>query len=250
MTQPIWKTYLNDHRNFMKKGLSKCYTWVPSAKLDSYGHIFGPIFFKMPKLFRPLIDTTILEPDLTQPNSCPSFPPSLLHSLETLSNLKALILANNSLLGSIPAPVGDLSLLVELNVRFNPLSGPLPEDLRVLRNLHRLDVENIVLFGPVPLSFFSGLTQLQFVVLGYNNFGRVLPNATWRLPKLQLLDVSSNNSRGLWRAWCSLVLMLLLGCSISQTINSRKHCFRNSKTLVSLICPITILRAKFWVLVD
>lgn len=117
-------------------------------------------------------------------------------SLGTLSNLKTLILASNSLLGSIPAPLGDLSLLVELNVGFNSLSGPLPGDLGGLRNLQRLDVGNNVLSGPVPANFFSGLTQLQSVVLGHNNFTGVLPNATWVLPKLLLLDVSSNNFTG------------------------------------------------------
>lgn len=43
-------------------------------------------------------------------------------SLETLYNLKTLILTNNSL-GSIPAYLGNLSLLVKLNVSFNSFFG-------------------------------------------------------------------------------------------------------------------------------
>ncbi|KAJ7978361.1 putative Lrr receptor protein kinase [Quillaja saponaria] len=114
----------------------------------------------------------------------------------TLSKLQYLNLSSNGLTSSIPAPLGDLSSLIDLDLGANSLSGLVPVDLRGLRNLQRMVLGNNLLDGPLLENLIPTPSQLQVVVLRYNNLTGALPDILWSAPRLKFLDVSSNNFTG------------------------------------------------------
>jgi hypothetical protein len=111
--------------------------------------------------------------------------------------LQYLNLSSNNLSSPIPAQLGDLSSLVDLDLSFNTLSGSLLGDLRGLTNLRNMIIGDNLLGGSLPDDFFATLTQLQSIVLRHNHFTGVLPGGLWSLPELRLLNVSGNNFSGM-----------------------------------------------------
>ena len=70
-------------------------------------------------------------------------------------------LAGKGLGGTIPASLGELTMLADLNLRTNALSGPIPAELGGLTNLVRLNLHTNQLTGPVPdLSRMSNLEEM------------------------------------------------------------------------------------------
>ncbi|KAG5018114.1 hypothetical protein AAZX31_06G012100 [Glycine max] len=113
----------------------------------------------------------------------------------TLSRLQYLNLSNNGL-SSLPAELGGLASLVDLDLSENSfVGGGLPPDFTRLRNLRRMILANSMLTGALPGRLFSD--SLQFLVLRQNNFSGSLPVELWSLPRLSFLDVSANNFSGL-----------------------------------------------------
>ncbi|RDY08822.1 putative LRR receptor-like serine/threonine-protein kinase, partial [Mucuna pruriens] len=115
----------------------------------------------------------------------------------TLSRLQYLNLSNNDL-ASLPAQLGAIASLVDLDLSDNSFAGGgLPPDLTRLRNLRLVMLANSMLTGVLPGRLFAGSLQLQFLVLRGNNFSGSLPVELWSLPRLSFLDVSANNFSGL-----------------------------------------------------
>ncbi|KAG7362767.1 RHS repeat-associated core domain containing protein [Nitzschia inconspicua] len=83
--------------------------------------------------------------------------------------------------------------LVEVNVRFNQLSGPLPVELDSLTNLEVFSASFNGLSGPIPE--FSSLRKLNALRLSDNSFTGTLP-AFSRQPDLKSLDLSDNQLVG------------------------------------------------------
>ena len=82
--------------------------------------------------------------------------------LGRLANLENLNLAKNRLTGGIPAALGELSSLVYLSLADNQLTGALPMELGDLSSLRTLSfVRNSGLAGPLPRS----MTRLQLDAL-------------------------------------------------------------------------------------
>ncbi|KAK9108857.1 hypothetical protein Sjap_016917 [Stephania japonica] len=121
----------------------------------------------IPLSFSSINKLTLL--DLSSNSLSRSIPPSL----GTLSNLQFLNLFNNSLAGSIPVQLGGLSRLVEIDLGLNLLSGELDDSL------------------------FSGLFQMQTIVLSRNGFTGGVPDSLWKVPGLRFLDISYNNFTGI-----------------------------------------------------
>ncbi|PKU73485.1 receptor protein kinase TMK1 [Dendrobium catenatum] len=94
----------------------------------------------------------------------------------TCSNgrIVAIQIGNQSLAGTIPKDIANLTALTRLELQFNEISGDLPS-LSSLTSLQTLLLHNN-LFSSIPASFFSGLTSLTGVYLDNNPF------KPWQIP--------------------------------------------------------------------
>ncbi|XP_027333971.1 probable leucine-rich repeat receptor-like protein kinase At5g49770 [Abrus precatorius] len=138
---------------------------------------------------------------------------------ETLGLVKSLMVVrfeNNSLDGYVPQNFNNLTLVTDLLLSNNKLRGPLPNlngmnSLKYLdlsnnsfdesefppwlsnvKNLTTLQMENVNLFGKIPVPLFS-LAYLQNVVLRNNNFNGTLDIGTNYSKQLKLIDMKSNS---------------------------------------------------------
>ncbi|KAF7064331.1 hypothetical protein CFC21_070676 [Triticum aestivum] len=93
-------------------------------------------------------------------------------SVSSLPSLIELNLANNSLTGTIPKMPTSLSAV--LNLSHNHLSGSIPSNIGVLKDLEILDLSYNNLSGPVPSSL-EGLQSLTHLVLSHNHLSGSLP---------------------------------------------------------------------------
>ena len=115
-------------------------------------------------------------------------------ALGDLPALQQLDLSSNSLSGSIPAELGGLAFLAQLNLSSNSLSGSIPADLGDLPVLAQLNLSGNALSGSIPgelgdLSFWT-LSQLD---LSGNDLTGSIPAALGKLTRLQSLDLSGND---------------------------------------------------------
>ncbi|XP_022752329.1 probable leucine-rich repeat receptor-like protein kinase At2g33170 [Durio zibethinus] len=75
-----------------------------------------------------------------------------LHSLNFFffPNLVWLNLRNNSLYGSIPSQIGNLSKLTHLDLSYNTFSGNIPSEISLLRSLELISLSNNEINGSIP----------------------------------------------------------------------------------------------------
>ncbi|KAL0008807.1 hypothetical protein SO802_010309 [Lithocarpus litseifolius] len=117
--------------------------------------------------------------------------PSSIDWLGQLKNLVQLDLEYNSLQGPIPTSLGSLLHLTELGLGGNQLNGTLPESLGQLSELFYFDVSSNHLTGIVNESHFSKLTKLKFLHLSSNSFTLNF-SSNWAPPfQIQYLDMGS-----------------------------------------------------------
>jgi len=122
--------------------------------------------------------------------------------LGNLTNLKKLYLGNhdrldptNRLSGSIPAELGNLVLLEILNLEYNNLTGQIPPELGNLTNLTFLYSSGNSLTGPIPAEI-GNLTELRVLDLRYNNLTGSIPAEIGNLAKLGSLRLRGNYLTG------------------------------------------------------
>ncbi len=116
-------------------------------------------------------------------------------ALGDLTNLEFLGLNDNSLSGSIPAALGDLTNLEKLYLNENSLSGSIPAALGDLTNLERLALDNNDLTGSIPAAL-GDLTKLETLVLNSNSLTGSIPAALGDLTNLEHLDLERNSLTG------------------------------------------------------
>ncbi|KAI9112761.1 hypothetical protein K1719_016264 [Acacia pycnantha] len=115
-------------------------------------------------------------------------------------NLVSLNMSSTSLQGCIPASIGEMRQLNDLDLSYNNLSGYLPQKFGQGNNVLRvLKLSNNNLSGPC-LPIGSNFTYLLFLELNNNNFkGKFqdsLPESFCNLTKLTYLDLSQNKFNG------------------------------------------------------
>ncbi|KAH9553240.1 hypothetical protein CY35_09G108700, partial [Sphagnum magellanicum] len=107
------------------------------------------------------------------------------------------ILADASIVGTLPTAIGDLTNLVILSLTRNPgLTGPIPQEINNLAVLQILDLHNNNFNETIP--DFTNLGDLQELNLCMNKFdGPIDPASIFNTSsKLKVLDLSRNNFSG------------------------------------------------------
>ncbi|KAJ6995164.1 MDIS1-interacting receptor like kinase 2-like [Populus alba x Populus x berolinensis] len=110
-------------------------------------------------------------------------------------NLIKLILRNNSLYGSVPSHIGNLSSLIILDLSLNSISGNIPPEVGKLVSLYLLDFSKNNLSGVLPTSI-GNLSNLSFLYLYENKLSGFIPREVGMLEHLSTLHLSDNNFEG------------------------------------------------------
>ena len=130
---------------------------------------------------------------------------------DTAGRVTRLELPGNGLAGPIPAALGELPLLrnLDLGSRWdstaqrsveNRLTGSIPAELENLANLEWLSLWNNALTGPVP-SWLGRLTSLRSLGLGGNELAGPLPAELGNLANLESLNLENNALTGPVPSW-------------------------------------------------
>ena len=98
-------------------------------------------------------------------------------------------LADNLVLGYLPAALGDLEKLEVLDLSDNLLIGVIPPELGNLTNLKVLDFNSNLLEGPIPPEL-GNLTNLEVLNLEWNLLEGRFPRELGNLKNLQVLRVA------------------------------------------------------------
>ncbi len=115
--------------------------------------------------------------------------------IENLSKLVTLILNTNQLIGEIPIQIGNLSNLKYLNLDFNQLSGSIPIELGNLVNLSELHLYANQLSGSIPEEL-GNLSQLTDLYLSFNQLSGSLPSSLGNLTLLNVISIAYNELFG------------------------------------------------------
>jgi hypothetical protein len=115
--------------------------------------------------------------------------------LGNLSNLTRLTLWNNSLTGTIPTELGNLSNLSSLSLGSNDLTGTIPTELGNLSNLMWLALYNNELTGTIPTEL-GNLSNLSSLWLDNNELTGTIPTELGNLSNLEKFFLHSNQLCG------------------------------------------------------
>ena len=157
-------------------------------------------------------------------------------STDTNGRVTELNLGGNNLVGTLPAALGNLDQMVNLQLWGNQLSGTIPDlssltnlqdlsfsnnhmsgsipDLSGLTNLQKLYLQGNQLSGTIP--DLSSLTSLTHLYLNYNQLSGALPNSLGDLTSLQELVLSSNQLDGTIPDLSSLTSLWELSLDFNQ----------------------------------
>lgn len=111
------------------------------------------------------------------------------------TNVTGIVLYNNNLSGQIPASIGNLTALENLNIFMNSLSGALPDAIGTLTSLRTLSLSLNSFSGHIPVSL-GNLSNLQEMYLNQNQFSDSIPSELGNLANLVYLDLSRNQLTG------------------------------------------------------
>ena len=103
--------------------------------------------------------------------------------------------SSNNLVGTIPAELGNLTSLINLNLHGNPLTGSIAAEIGTLTALQYLYLNNCQLTGSIPAEI-GNLTNLSLIDLGNNQLSGSIPAEIGNLTKLVKLFLNDNQLSG------------------------------------------------------
>ena len=115
--------------------------------------------------------------------------------LGNLSSLKQLDLENNQLSGSIPAELGNLSTIEVLDLSKNQLTGSIPAELGNLSSLINLYLQGNQLTGSIPAEL-GNLSTIEVLNLSENQLTGSIPAEIVRLTNLETMSLCWNYLTG------------------------------------------------------
>ncbi|CAH9143668.1 unnamed protein product [Cuscuta epithymum] len=116
-------------------------------------------------------------------------------NLSGLRKLKYMVLTTCNLHGKIPASIGEITHLVDLELSDNAMVGKIPVELGMLRNLEMLELYYNQFEGEIPEEL-GNLTNLVDLDLSGNRLTGIIPDSISKLPHLQVLQVYNNTLSG------------------------------------------------------
>ncbi|KAK2446322.1 receptor protein kinase [Trifolium repens] len=117
-------------------------------------------------------------------------------NFERLKNLKSMVLSTCMLHGQIPPSISNITTLIDLELSGNFLTGQIPKELGLLKNLQLLELYyNFNLVGNIPEEL-GNLTDLVDLDMSVNKFTGTIPSSVFKLPKLQVLQLYNNSLSG------------------------------------------------------
>ncbi|KAB1227638.1 Receptor-like protein 12 [Morella rubra] len=147
--------------------------------------------------------------DLSDNSFSNTIPQCLIEMSETLGVLN---LRRNNLSGAIPDAFPDSCEIQTLDLSGNQLEGQLPKSLADCTKLEVLNVGNNQLEDIFPC-YLKNISMLRVLVLRYNKFNGSIGcqghNVTW--PRLQIVDVASNNFTGKFPVKCFSTWKAMVG---------------------------------------
>ncbi|XP_056160627.1 putative receptor-like protein kinase At3g47110 [Syzygium oleosum] len=117
------------------------------------------------------------------------------HMIRPSSLIINLNVSHNSLSGPMTPDVGNLKNIISLDVSYNQISGEIPTTLGNCLGFEELYMQANHFRGPIPQ--FTGLKGIRFLDLSNNNLSGQIPEFLVNLSSsLQLLNLSFNNLEG------------------------------------------------------
>lgn len=159
-----------------------------------------------------LLSTSMIQSMKLETNSLEGTIPS---EIKELTSLRTLSLTRNKLGGTIPSAIGNLRNLEALFLSYNQLKGTLPVSLANLGKLKDLDLSQNGLAGTIPARI-GLMTSLVTVALSRNALTGLTPTQISELTSLTSLDLSGNDltpsfADGTGKAMRSLQVLALSG---------------------------------------
>ncbi|XP_048317803.1 receptor-like protein EIX2 isoform X2 [Ziziphus jujuba] len=146
---------------------------------------------------------------------------------EVMPLLTDLDISQNSLSGSIPLSIGNLTGLTTLVISNNELSGQIPHFWEDKQFLYIVDMSNNSLSGTIPTTMGS-LSFLEFLILSNNKLSGEVPSSLKNCTNMVSLDLGDNRFTGKLPAWIgesmhNLLILRLRSNSFSGNI-PRQFC--------------------------
>ncbi|XP_027150444.1 MDIS1-interacting receptor like kinase 2-like [Coffea eugenioides] len=120
-----------------------------------------------------------------------------LHDLDfsSLNHVVYLDMSNNSLYGTIPSNIGNLSKLYYLDLALNFLLGPIPPEIGLLTNVWYFSLYHNNITGSIPQQIGLLRTLVTFD-LGFNYITGIIPSFIGNLTHLYFLALPNNGLSG------------------------------------------------------
>ena len=117
---------------------------------------------------------------------------ALPREMRGLRNLRVLKAPANQLAGTVPEWIGDLNRLDTLSLYLNPgIQGRIPAGIGGLANLKQLNLRALELVGPLPPEIGT-MAELRELDLRYNRIDGIIPPEIGKLHKLEKLRLREN----------------------------------------------------------
>ncbi|RAL37173.1 hypothetical protein DM860_004095 [Cuscuta australis] len=127
-------------------------------------------------------------------NDNPFSPQEIPPSITNLKNLRILWVRNANLVGEIPEKISNMTAMEFLDLSRNSLSGHIPIDTFLLKNLTNIYLTANRLRGPIPASIEA--LNLNSIDLSNNSLTGRIPKDFGRLTKLEVLVLFQNQLSG------------------------------------------------------